>query len=249
MGAPTTTKIYTAIVLDFETGGLDPTKHGATQIAMHCIRLDTFEIVDKYQSYIKPYNFVDVLPKKKIVRKKKSDAEDAERLMEYDWDMMKKYTGITRELLMEEGQELHEVVAQMREFAIKSKLSPGKDTLPIIVGQNIGFDIGFMHQIFAFTKEKMKGAFAGSDGFFGFEPCRLDTIDLARMTFANDKSVTSYKLGIIAEKLGIDLFDAHDADADVEATGDIYRVCGMRMRNDEIYLGAQKTKTREHFKF
>lgn len=49
-------KIYTGIVLDFETGDLDPTTGACTQIALQAIRLDTWEVIDKYVSYIKPYH-------------------------------------------------------------------------------------------------------------------------------------------------------------------------------------------------
>ena len=72
------------------------------------------------------------------------------------------------------------------------------------------------------------------------------------MTFANDPNVTSYKLELLAERLGIELDDAHDADADVTATLNIAVVCSNRLRNsDGTGSGAtlqKKEKTREHFK-
>ena len=37
--------VITAIVYDFETGGLDCTRCAATQISLHAVRLDTFEAV------------------------------------------------------------------------------------------------------------------------------------------------------------------------------------------------------------
>ena len=42
--------ILTAIVLDFETGGLDPKKAAATQLSMHAIRLDTFEVLETFNT-------------------------------------------------------------------------------------------------------------------------------------------------------------------------------------------------------
>lgn len=48
--------IVTAIVYDFETGGTDCTRCAATQISLHAVRLDTFEVMEKYSSYIYPYN-------------------------------------------------------------------------------------------------------------------------------------------------------------------------------------------------
>ena len=47
--------IVVAIFYDFETGGLDCTKSAATQISLHAVRLDTFEVMAKYNAYIYPY--------------------------------------------------------------------------------------------------------------------------------------------------------------------------------------------------
>lgn len=59
-------------------------------------------------------------------------------------------------------------------------------------------------------------------------------------------------LEIMAEKFGIELDDAHDADADVTATTNVAMVCSQRMRNASIDDGSMvmtKTeKSRVHFK-
>lgn len=59
----------------------------------------------------------------------------------------------------------------------------------------------------------------------------------------------------MAERLGIDLDDAHDADADVTATREIVRVLTARMRSQSAGgtevggLSAEKQeKLRDHFK-
>lgn len=254
MAAPKAEKIYTAVVLDFETGcgSNHPQKTAVTQVGMQLIRLDTFEIVDSYSSYISMYHKQDVGPKKKVVRKKKDVVEEAEpEFMEYEWVKMKEYTGITEKILEDKGQPLETVVAEMVEFFKKSQLSKGKDTLPIIVGQNILFDIGFLHQIFTYTKQKLKGLVAGMEDFYGnYQPRLLDTLDLGRLMWANDKKVTSYALGMMSERLDIDLVDAHDALADVEATGDIVRVLANKMRSSGSGdQGNKKVKTREHWRF
>ena len=44
---------------------------------------------------------------------------------------------------------------------------------------------------------------------------------MGRLAFASDPEVTSYKLELVASKLGVELDDAHDAAADVTATLDI----------------------------
>lgn len=43
--------IIVGIFYDFETGGLDCTRSAATQISLHAVRLDTFEVIDRYNSY------------------------------------------------------------------------------------------------------------------------------------------------------------------------------------------------------
>ena len=57
----------------------------------------------------------------------------------------------------------------------------------------------------------------------------------------------------MAEKLGDDLDDAHDADADVTANTTVAMVCAQRMRNthgtdDGNMVMTQKEKSRVHFK-
>lgn len=230
MAAPNTGKIYTAVVLDWETGGLNPNKNGVTQIGMQAIRLDTFEIFASYKTYVKPYHYIDTL-NKKVVRKKKDIEAEKAMLMEYDWEMMKKYTGITRDMMEEQGLELPQVVAEMVAFFESAQLTKGKSTLPIIIGQNIGFDIGFLQQVCAYTKTSLKNKVATAEGYNGLVIKTLDTIDLARLMFAANPKVSSYSLGLLCGQLDIDLIDAHDALADVEATGDVVRVLANKMRS------------------
>lgn len=50
------TNVVTAIVYDFETGGKECDRCAATQVSLHAVRLDTFEVTGKYSAYIYPYN-------------------------------------------------------------------------------------------------------------------------------------------------------------------------------------------------
>ena len=70
MAAPTVSpRIYTALVLDFETGGLDCAKAACTQIAVQAVRLDTWQVLERYASYIAPYNRQEVgTAKRKVLR-------------------------------------------------------------------------------------------------------------------------------------------------------------------------------------
>ena len=104
---------------------------------------------------------------------------------------------------------------------------------------------------YARLQKEFAQVFAGTTDFYGnFQPHYLDTIDMARLCLAADPQVTSYKLELVAERLGIELDDAHDADADVTATREVAALCSRRLRqNGDTDVSQQRTpKTRDHFK-
>lgn len=252
MAAPAVeNRIYTAIGLDFETGGLDPVRCACTQIALEAIRLDTLEVFDRYAAYIAQYCKQELgAARRKVLRSKHELAQPTER-MDYEPRALE-YSGITMERLEAQGVDLKEVAGAVLRFAERATLSKGTQCKPVLIGQNITFDIGFLTQLMSYaglTKENEK-TFAGKTDFYGnFQPLYLDTILLARLALAADTGVTSYKLELVAERLGIELDDAHDAGADVAATLEIVRVCAARMRNSEgaVTETAPKEKTRNHF--
>ncbi len=252
----TESKIFTAIGLDFETGGLDATKHACTQIALQAVRLDTWELIDRYVKYIAPYHKQEVgcAPKRKVL-KSRHEMEQERRgiLMEYE-SVALDYSGITMDMLIHSGIDMKEIATDIIEFAKRNTLTKGHQTKPVLIGQNITFDIAFLQQLmnYAGLIKEFEKVFAGKFDFYGnFQPHYIDTIDLARMTLADNSQVTSYKLELIAEHLGIELDDAHDAAADVSATLDIVRVCSARMRNgknkDDVFI-SKREKTRNYFK-
>lgn len=252
MAAPTIEhKIYTAIGLDFETGGLDPTRCACTQIAVQAIRLDTLETIDRYDKYIAPYHKQELGAARRKVLKPKNELFQPDR-MDYE-QVALDYSNITMEMLINMGVDMKEVAADIIRFVQNSTLSKGAQAKPFLIGQNILFDIGFLTQLMSYaglTKEYEK-TFAGKKDFYGnFQPLYIDTILLSRFALAADQSMTSYKLEMIAERLGVELDDAHDAAADVTATLDIVRVCSARMRNNEGILSgvSKREKTRDHFK-
>lgn len=252
MAAPAVeNRIYTAIGLDFETGGLDPVRCACTQIALEAIRLNTLEVFDRYAAYIAQYCKQELgAARRKVLRSKHELAQPTER-MDYEPRALE-YSGITMERLEAQGVDLKEVAGAVLRFAERATLSKGTQCKPVLIGQNITFDIGFLTQLMSYaglTKEYEK-TFAGKTDFYGnFQPLYLDTILLARLALAADTGVTSYKLELVAERLGIELDDAHDAGADVAATLEIVRVCAARMRNSEgaVTETAPKEKTRNHF--
>ena len=252
MAAPAVeNRIYTAIGLDFETGGLDPVRCACTQIALEAIRLDTLEVFDRYAAFIAQYCKQELgAARRKVLRSKHELAQPTER-MDYEPRALE-YSGITMERLEAQGVDLKEVAGAVLRFAERATLSKGTQCKPVLIGQNITFDIGFLTQLMSYaglTKEYEK-TFAGKTDFYGnFQPLYLETILLARLALAADTGVTSYKLELVAERLGIELDDAPDAGADVAATREIVRVCAARMRNSECAVTetAPKEKTRNHF--
>lgn len=246
---------YTAIVLDFETGGLDCTRCACTQIAMQAVRLDTFEVLGRYVNYIAPYDKQPLggVPKRKILKTRREvEQENTAEPMDYE-PVALNYTGISMELLRSRGVALKQVAAEVIDFVRRHTLSKGPRYKPVLIGQNIPFDIGFLQQMMAYTglQKEFAQAFAGTTDFYGnFQPHYLDSIALARLCLAAEPDITSYKLELVAERLGIELDDAHDADADVTATRQIIVQCGRRLRQNEGADIAQQRipKTRDHFK-
>lgn len=249
--------IVTGIVYDFETGGLDCNRCAATQISLHAVRLDTFEVMEKFNAYIYPYNKQSNAgkPARKVLKSKYES--DDEELMDYETRALE-YSAITMDMLYSMGRPLEEVCQDICDFIERNTFAVSGSNKPIMIGQNPLFDKGFMQQIMVYTGKwnQFCKLVRGAKDFWGnFQPLQLDTIVLSQLTFDNDKSVTSWKLELMAEKLGIDLDDAHDADADVTATREIVRVLTARMRDGDGNSNAigslaveKREKLRDHFK-
>jgi DNA polymerase III epsilon subunit-like protein len=258
MAAPKQEKpIIVGLTLDFETGGLECTECACTQIAVHANRLDTFERLGTFVRYIKPYEKKEIKgvgSKKKKVLKSKYDIDQKE-MMRYD-DKALEYSAITMEMLEEKGEDIEKVAADLIQFIIDVCPKVSKNMKPIIIGQNIPFDEGFLCQMFEYAglmKEFQKLVRGHVDFYGNWHPDLLDTIHLGQLALCNNDNVSSYKLEIMCELLGIELDDAHDADADVSATTNVVAVCAGRMRNTsgeggESIAISKTEKTRKHFK-
>lgn len=243
--------VLVGFTLDFETGGLDCQECACTQIAIHAVRLDTFQTIDRYVRYIAPYHKQEKGAKKRKVLKTKYEEAP---LMMYS-DKASAVSGITMDLLEKSGLDITQVAEDLIEFITKNTMSTGRTTKPILIGQNIGFDIGFLQQLMEYAGQPnaLKKLFRGHADFYGnFQPTYIDTIILSQFAMCHLPDVTSYKLEIIAERLGIELVDAHDADADVAATTNVAMTFAQRMRageNGDTQMVSTKTeKTRQHFK-
>lgn len=253
MAPKTEPKVYVGIGIDFETGGLDPQTCACTQIAVQAVRFDTWQVIDQYQAYIYPYNKQSAgLPTKKVVRTRSEIAREDNKPMNYE-DKALEYSAITMQMLLQQGVDINKVAADIIAFAKRNTISTGKQCKPILIGQNIPFDIGFLQQLmnYAGLMEEFEKTFAGTKDYYGnFQPHYIDTIHIGRLAFAADKEVTSYKLEIIASQLGVELDDAHDAAADVTTTLDVLGVYTSRLRNNEgaAIPTQERDKTRKHFK-
>lgn len=249
--------VLVAFTLDFETGGLKCQTSACTQISIHATRLDTFERLATYTSYIYPYNkkAINGVDKKRKVLKSKHDEPD-ETPMEYSEKALE-YSAISLPTLYSQGLPIEQVAQDVLQFIIDNTPKCPKNMLPFLIGQNIGFDEGFFCQLmeYAGLMDKVKGHLRGQEDFYGhWHPLCLDTIVLGQLALCHLPNINSYKLEIMCENLGIELDDAHDANADVAATTNVAAVLTQRMRNingdaEGNALEMSKTeKTRKHFK-
>ena len=256
MAAPSNDKpIIVAFTLDFETGGLTAQDCACTQIAIHAVRIDTFETIDRYVRYIAPYNQQsDKGTVKRKVLKSKYDQEDTVS-MKYEEKALT-YSAITMEMLETMGVDIKEVAADVVQFIKKNTLTKSRNMKPFFIGQNIPFDVSFLQQLMEYggmMKEFSKIVRGQVDFYGNFQPLYVDTIVLGQFALSHLEGVTSYKLEILAERLGIELDDAHDADADVTATTHIAMILSQRMRSTagsdvgEMVM-TKKEKSRTHFK-
>jgi DNA polymerase III epsilon subunit-like protein len=252
--------VITAIVFDTETGGLDCQKCGVIQVSFHAVRLDTFEVMEKLNIYIKRYSRPADLnkPKRKVLKSKYDIEEESTDIpMEYN-AAAEKVHGVTKEMQERLGLEPAEACQQMIDFIKRNTLNGSKTQKPFFIGQNPMFDEGMIQQLFVIAGywEELVKVVRGNKDFWGnFHFAMLDTIIIAQLTFNNDPSIGAWKLELSAERFGIEMDDAHDADADVTATREIVRVATARMRensgnsNEVGGLVAEKqSKLRDHFK-
>jgi DNA polymerase III epsilon subunit-like protein len=246
-----------AFTLDFETGGLDCQTCACTQISIHATRLDTFEKLGSYTNYIYPYDQkpIEGVGKKRKVLKSKYDEPETKH-MAYEIRALT-YSAITMDMLETKGLPIEQVAKEVLQFIIDMTPKCGKNMKPFLIGQNIGFDEGFFCQLMEYggLMDEVKKYLRGQVDFYGhWHPLCLDTITIGQLALCHLPNVNSYKLEIMCENLGIELDDAHDADADVSATTNVAAVLTQRMRNvggdfdGESLEMSKAEKSRKHFK-
>lgn len=249
--------VLVAFTLDFETGGLKCQTSACTQIAIHATRLDTFERLGTYVKYIYPYAQKEIkgVTAKRKVLKSKYDT-DGEKLMDYE-DKALEYSAITMDMLYNSGIPILEVAHEVVQFIAEHTPKTPKNMKPFLIGQNVDFDKGFFMQMmeYAGLVKDVSKYLRGHEDYYGhWQPDVIDTIILGQLALCTNPNVTSYKLELMCKQLGIELDDAHDADADVSATTNVVAVLTQRMRSvggtiEGNSISITKTeKTRQHFK-
>lgn len=258
MAAPKDEKpVLVMFTLDFETGSLKCQTGAITQIAIHATRLDTFEKLGSYVRYVYPYNRkqIEGVGKKRKVLKSKYDVDNAEP-MDYEEKALT-YSAITMNMLETMGEDICDVARGAVDFIADHTPKTPKNMKPFLLGQNIEFDKGFFMQLmeYAGLVGEIKKLLRGHEDFYGhWQPDVLDTIMLGQLALCHLPNVDSYKLEIMSERLGIELDDAHDADADVSATTNVAAVLTQRMRSKGgVMTGgslaiSKAEKSRKHFK-
>lgn len=183
------------ICLDTETGGLFCRKNPITQVALQSFQLDTLTEISRFDSYIKPYNGMELEQKALDV------------------------TGITLMKLQASGKEIKEVVGLLVEEFSKANAGNSGFKKAILLGHNITFDIGFICYAFNYCKVDISKYLDCKEDAWGNKvPTYLDTMWDSRKKWANDASMTKYNLTACCEKAGIEITDAHSAQNDVTAT-------------------------------
>lgn len=200
------------IVLDTETGGLSSNKNPVTEIALISLDGGDLKKISEYQSLIGPYD------EELVYEQKALDV-----------------TGITLEMLEEEGMGIREVAeAVLHQFEIanvRKEKSPG--LRPILVGHNMPFDISQLHHLMIWGlkgtkldphKELERVLHGRIDHFGHFQPSYMDTWSIGKTWFQGDGELMDYKLATLVEKLGVDINNAHRAMNDVVSTAEVLRV-------------------------
>lgn len=250
--------VVVAIVNDLETGGTDCTRCAVTQVSLHAVRLDTFELMETYSAYVYPYCKKEGInkPKKKALKNKYDEGE--EDLMDYEEKALE-VSGITMDMLYSMGKPIEEVAGEVCEFIKRNTLPVTINNRPIMVGHNPQFDKGFFQQMMVYTDmwPQFCKVVRGNKDFWGnFQPALVDTIIMCQLALDDDKSINTWKLESMANRLGIDLDDAHNSDADTMASREILKVLVAWMRakgqgSDSSFGGfamEKKEKLRDHFR-
>ena len=215
------------LIFDWETGGLDSTKHACVELAMIAVRSDNFEEIGRISTLIAPYGNFQYTEKALEINKTTLD-----------------------EII--EGRDVKEVAGNIISLAESCKIN-SRDGKAVLVAHNSDFDRSFIQQIFEATNnsKEMPKIFAGSNDYYGnFQPHCIDSIDLARLKWHKNKGeVSNYKLGTCLSKVGVDLVGAHKAINDTIALRDLFLHFKKCLRSDGLKESSSESRVRDKLKF
>lgn len=221
-------RIPTYTILDFETSGYDPSEKKSsshkvmiTQVACVVVSGDKLEELDRYESYVLPYD------------SKLEWQEGAEKI-----------TGITKQMLYDKGKHIKAVFKEMSELISKHSTNNQKTTL---VGQNIPFDIDFLVRGYEIAGGDIYKTWNCTTINGMPIPQFIDLMDLAKLDV---QSLKSYNLESICEHYGVEYLDGHDAMNDVLITLEAFKAIVHKLRNNEAGVGSVKQESpRKTFEF
>lgn len=109
-------------ITDCETGGFNPEENPITQIAITVIDAETFEDLESYSTFIKPYDDLIITPAaleaSRVTMREINKGEDVAKVFKILIQLFKKYSG------------------------------RGNNSKLILGGHNFGFDLGFLEYLF-----------------------------------------------------------------------------------------------------
>jgi DNA polymerase-3 subunit alpha (Gram-positive type) len=224
-------KMCSFLIFDFETGGLDSNINAITELAAIAISGDTLQEIGRVHELVSPYE------------------------KQYD-DKALQVTGISIDLLEAEGIPLVEVAKKTEELLKKAYVHTRvKSAKTILVGHNVLFDIGFLHQLLSSlgnSSKIMEKYLDGSyDAWGHYQPRYIDTMTIAKEIWGGEDQMKDWKLGTVLEKGNVDLIDAHRAMNDVLGTKEFLIDSINRRRNiagDGVGTKSS-TRFRDHFRF
>jgi len=124
-------KANTFFVLDLETGGRDQYANPITEIGICVVDGDTLQVIEEYESLIKPYEDLEILP-------------EAIEL-----------TGHTVKKLERDGANAADVIKDIKQLAKKHRVGKYDISYPIIVAHNSAFERNFLQAFFAMHDEDL----------------------------------------------------------------------------------------------
>lgn len=176
------------IVFDVETGGLDCDKAPLCEIALVAVDVQTGDIINTFQSYVKPYMPVS----------------------DYNPHALQA-NGLTVSYITDNGRDRIDVMKDVLAFIKSHSVKVPRRTIkPMLVAHNADFDMGFLGVSLYEALE--------ANVYDFIDPIVICTMRLMQMGYPMEGQIDNHKLGTCCAFFGIPLEDAHSALPDTIAT-------------------------------